>query len=362
MIQARLSKVTDAMNSANVDVLFLSSPASMGYLAGFFEDGHERLMVLAVRSSGETALICPALSHSQAERCGIKQIQSWKDGEDPMRLVANLAKEWSLDRAVIGVDAEMRADILLGIQNVLPAAAYHSAEKCVAAAMSTKDDEELDALRRAGAVVDQVYRELLTELGPGMSEVAIEGIIRNKVLAKGAKPTFCIVGTGAGSAEPHHLNGDSLTAAGELLLLDFGCEVDHYQADITRVVGIGNCGEEARHVYRVVFEAHQAAKNAVSIGTPLAEVDRAARKVIEDAGFGEFFTHRTGHGIGIKGHEQPNVSADNATLLELGHCFSIEPGIYLPGKFGVRLENIYSCGANGAISKNEEFEEELLEL
>ncbi len=360
---SRLERMVAAMDAANVDAVLLCTPESMGYAHGFFEDAHERMLLLALRANGDVAMIAPALSAEQASRAGIQDIRTWRDGEPPLALFEGLAVEWELRTAVVAVDSAMRADHLLQIQAAVPSAMFHPADPLFGPVMARKDAQELEWLTKAGAVVDDVYEELVSKIKPGLTEVQIEAMIRQMVLERGAKPTFCIVGVGPGSAEPHHLNGDATVELGQLLLMDFGCELGRYQADITRVVHVGPATDKVRFVYRAVRSAVLAGQAAVRPGVTGAEVDQAARERIVEAGFGEFFTHRTGHGIGLRGHELPNIASDNLTPLEVGNTFSIEPGIYLPGEFGIRLENIYACGESGAIAINKkEFEEEILEL
>lgn len=180
--------------------------------------------------------------------------------------------------------------------------------------------------------------------------------------AQGGVPDFCILGAGANGAEPHHANDDTKLKSGDVVILDFGCSVDQYRSDITRVVAVGEAAEEAKHVYDIVYRAHHAGLAAVRAGVTSGEVDAACRKVIADAGYGEFFNHRTGHGIGIEGHEEPYIVGGSDLRLEIGDCFSIEPGIYLPGRFGVRIENIVTITENGPESLNEDPSPTLIEV
>lgn len=361
--RSRVALLAEAMSQANIDVSLLSSAHMMGYAHGFFEDSHERLMVLAIRADGEHCLICPALSEEQAQRQGIQNIRSWRDGESGLALFAALADEWEMRTSVVAVDNEMRADILLQIQSAVPSAMFHPSDALFSPILARKDTTEIQKLEAAGAIVDDIFNSILPDLKPGRTEAEIAGQIQRMVLDRGAGLNFCIVATGPASAEPHHLSDQAVVKQGDLLLMDFGCELDHYQADITRVVSMGPASAKVREVYSIVREAVYAAVDAVKPGTTGAAVDNAARSVIEHAGYGEYFTHRTGHGIGIRGHESPNMSPDNLVPLEVGNVFSIEPGIYLPGQFGIRLENIYACGDTGAHPINKkEFEEIILEL
>jgi Xaa-Pro aminopeptidase len=170
---------------------------------------------------------------------------------------------------------------------------------------------------------------------------------------------FAIVATGANGAEPHHHTDESLIGGGDILIMDFGCQYHGYMSDITRTVAVGEPDAEAKHVYKVVYDAHMAARAVIRAGVTAGEIDAAARGVIESAGYGDYFVHRTGHGLGMRVHEEPYIMPGSDEVIEEGDCFSIEPGIYLPGRFGVRIENIVACTASGHKSFNAEPSAEL---
>ncbi|MBS1705239.1 MAG: aminopeptidase P family protein [Armatimonadetes bacterium] len=358
----RIKKLTLALSDAGVDTALLCTPRTMGYFAGFFEDGHERLLVLAVKSSGEVAMIAPALSAAQASRAGVQNVRSWTDQDNPYTLVSDLAAEWDLKTGVIVVDDAMRADILLNLQSTLPAALFKPGTDLLAQILRQKDDLELDFLRTAGKIADETFDWILGEIQPGISERILSRMIADHMVGLGGNPTFSIVGVGAASAEPHHLNEDTQISEGDVVLMDFGCEYRNYQSDITRCVTMGPASDEIKEVYRVVYDAHMAGRDAIVPGATGRDVDRAARKVISDAGYGEYFIHRLGHGIGIGGHEEPNMVESNDQPILPGDCFSIEPGIYLPGKFGIRIENIVTATADGHDSINQEPAPEIIEV
>ena len=358
----RIARMAGQLESNGIDAIVLSTPIAMGYLHGFFESSHERFMGMMIRSTGEFAMICPSLSAAQAERCGVENILSWADGEDPMQKFAQVANSWSLKSGVIAVDEYMPAMFLLAMQHTLPAALFKPGGKVLSNLMRIKTAEELAALKAVAQIADEAYVEIQSKIAPGMTEIEIQAIIESAMKSRGGKPTFCIVAAGAGSAEPHHLNQDRPVGRGEMLLLDFGCELDHYQSDITRCLVFGQATDRQKEIYRIVYESHMAGRRAILPGVTGGEVDAAARKVIEDAGYGEYFIHRLGHGLGMNGHEEPNLVATNHEALEVGNCFSVEPGIYLPGELGVRVENIVTVTADGHDSFNAEPAAEILEL
>ena len=178
----------------------------------------------------------------------------------------------------------------------------------------------------------------------------------------GGIPQFCSVCFGAGSAESHHINNTSRLKPDTLVLIDFGCTYEGYCSDVTRTFVFGKATDEQKKLYEIVYQAHEAAKAIGKVGAKPMDMDYAARKVIEEAGYGDFFTHRTGHGIGMQVHEEPNITSDNDTPLELGNCFSIEPGIYLEGNCGIRLENLYYSVDGGIVSFNQPISPTLLEV
>jgi len=358
----RIDRLAHAMQSSGFDAYFAQTPVSLGYLAGFPEDSHERFMTLAIHADGRHRLICPSLSAAQARRAGISDIASWADGEDSLALFASLAEEWGLRNGILAVDDHLPAAMLLGMQATLPAALFKAGQSVLAMVRSVKDAEELAAMRAAAKIADETYLEVLPQIRVGQTELEVETLLRDGMRKRGGKPTFCIVGVGAGSAEPHHLNGETKVAAGEVLLMDFGCEYLGYQSDITRCVSVGPASAEAKEVYDIVLRAHHAARAAILPGATGSDIDAAARKVIVEAGYGEQFFHRTGHGIGMEGHEAPNMVAGNDVPLQPGNCFSVEPGIYLEGKFGIRIENILFATETGHESFNDEPADSLAEL
>lgn len=348
----RIERLVDGLGEAGWDAFLAQSPVAMGFLAGFHEHAGERFMALAVSARGEVRLICPALSENQARRAGIRDIRSWKDGEDPLALFEALADEWGLRSGIVAVDPSMPARMLLQIQDALPAALFKDGEEILSGVMRRKQPEELDLLRRAGKIADDAFDEVLPQIRAGQTELQVDLMLRDAMAARGGKPTFCIVAAGANGAEPHHFSDDTVLKSGDVVVLDFGCDLEGYQSDITRTVGIGQTSDRAKQMYDLVYRAHMAARQAIRAGVPASDVDAAARQVIEAAGCGDAFFHRTGHGIGTQGHEAPYISSANHAPLEAGNCFSIEPGVYFEGELGIRIENIVAATEDGHESMN----------
>ena len=358
----RRQRLSENLMRDGVDALIASTPETMGYLHGFHEGGHERLLILCLRSNGEERMIAPALSLQQATRAGVADVRTWEDGEDPIALFKELARDWDLAAAVLAVDNDLEAAKLLAMQEALPAALFKPAQAVLSTLMRSKGPEELDAMLTAARIADAAFERALPQLEAGQTELGFAQILMGQIRELGGTPTFCIVAAGPNGAEPHHLTDETVIGDGDVVVIDFGCSVDGYQSDVTRTVCCGRATEEAKEVYRTVWNAHRAARAEIRPGQQCQCVDRAAREVIELAGRGKFFNHRTGHGIGLRTHEEPNIVEGNSFELEIGNCFSIEPGIYIPGQFGVRIENIVTVTDDGHLSQNSEPPPELLEI
>ena len=358
----RLERLAEKMKREGVRAFVISSPVNMGYLYGFTEGGGERFLTMSVRDDGQVRMICPALSANQAARCGIEDVRSWKDGEDPMVLFQRLVDDWGLASATVAIDDEMPAQYLLPMQRVAPDADYKQGFPLIASLMRCKDADEIENLYTAARYADEAFEDVKSQIKVGMTEWQVAMLLVRAMQDRGGLVSFCIVATGPNGAEPHHYTDQTVIKEGDVLIMDFGCTVNGYHSDITRTVCVGKATDEAKKIYEIVHAAHMAARAAAKAGIAGQDVDRAARKVIEDAGYGEFFVHRTGHGLGMRIHEAPNMVEGNTDPLEEGNVFSDEPGIYLPGRFGVRIENILHIADGKATSFNAEPSPTLLEV
>ncbi len=360
MPNERIAALAAALEGASVDAFLAWSPITMGYLHGLHENAHERFLALAISKTGEVRLIAPALTESQARRVGITDVRPWKDGEDPIVHVHQLAKDWNLDSAIVAVDDEMPARMLIEIQDALPRTLFRPGGAIASSLMRQKSAEEIDLLLKAGKIADGAWDAVLPTIKAGQTEVQVMRNLFAAMEERGGTPTFGIVAAGPNGAEPHHLSDETLLKQGDVVILDFGCSYQGYQSDITRTIAIGSASDEAKKVYDIVLRGHQAARAAIQAGVTAGSVDGAARKVIEAEGYGDAFFHRLGHGIGQRGHEEPYIIGGSEVVLLPGDCFSIEPGIYLSGRFGVRIENIVSATEGGHLSMNAEPASELI--
>jgi len=325
------------MANRHLDALYLSSPVSIAYLTGLFANPHERLMGLAIRGERAT-LIVPALERQKAaERAQHAEVESWRDGEDPYALVAE-----ALGGAVeIGVEKE---HLSLHAAEVITTRTGASELVDVGGEIRrlrlTKNDDEVEKLARAAAITDAAGEQVLARLRAGQSEVDAAFMIGSVIGELGGALAFpSLVQSGPNSALPHLEPSNRKLARGDFVLLDFGAAFAGYKADMTRVAVVGEPNPKQREIHKVVLEAHDAAIAAVRPGVTTGDVDAAARRVIDAAGYGENFFHRIGHGLGLEDHEDPSMDPGSHTALEPGMVFTVEPGIYIPGFGGVRIED-----------------------
>lgn len=350
LYRARLDRAAAAMRAAGVDAVVLCPGPDLLYFTGF-EHGHagERLLALVVRADGSSGWIVPAMNVPQIEQHALpgQAIRAWTDAE----WFQPALREGLKDAGHIAFDDEARAGFLLDIISQRPDASVTRASAVTRTLRIRKDATELALLRAAARTVDETIPEAISFCRPGRRESDVDGDLRGALLRRSPQSTvaFTIIASGPNSSLPHHETVDRVVRRGDVMVLDYGTRREKYLSDITVTCSVGEPADPDVHkVYQVVWEAQQAALAAVRPGVACADVDRAAREVIERAGFGQYFLHRTGHGLGIQGHEPPYLVAGNPEPLETGMVFSVEPGIYLPGRFGVRLEVIASVTERGA--------------
>lgn len=348
------------MAQLDLDTVLLSVGPDLPWLTGYVAMPLERLTMLVVPRDGEAVLVVPRLEAPRVvERPDVFSLRPWEETEDPIAVVAQLVGAGR--RLAIGDRTWSR--FLVDLQVALPAVAWRKAGEVVGPLRAVKNAAEVASLRRAGAAVDGVAAELQAGRIPlvGRTEAEISADLSRRILEAGHYVVnFAIVAVGANAASPHHDASERVVQAGEVVLCDFGGTMHDadgvgYCSDITRcvVAGGGPAPSDVVEAYAVLHEAQQAAVAAAVVGTPCAEVDATARRIISDAGYGDRFIHRTGHGIGVEEHEDPYIVAGNDTPLAAGHAFSIEPGIYVPGRFGLRLEDIVVASDSGPDPLNE---------
>jgi D-alanyl-D-alanine dipeptidase len=300
----------------------------------------ERLTMLVLTADGEPTLVVPALEKPDAEGAegaGALSMIDWSDGTDPYPLTARLLRP----DGQFGISDSAWAMHLLGLQQSLPATSYRALTQSMPMLRAVKDANELARLALAGEAADATYQEIVHVRFAGRRESEVAADLARLLREFGHEQVdFTVVGSGPNGANPHHEAGERVIEPGDAVVLDFGGLRYGYGSDTTRTVCVGEPGSEVQQVHDVVRAAQQAAFEAVRPGVACQEIDRVARAVITDAGFGEQFIHRVGHGIGVTTHEPPYMVEGEQQPLKPGMCFSIEPGIYLAGRFGVRIEDI----------------------
>jgi len=334
------------MADQEVDAAYITFPISIAYLTGFHANPHERLMALTVHQNGAT-LIVPAIERDRAVQiAGEFGVVSWRDGEDPYTFVRDAL-------AGVGTVAVEKDHLTLraaeALQAMTGAAAFTDISAEVRRLRRTKNAIELEKLRRAAEITDAAYEAIVGRIHVGQSELEVASMIADSIHSLGGTLAFDpSVQFGKNSAEPHHHPSGHELREGDLVLIDFGAAFDGYHADTTRVLVAGEPTQEQREAHRTVLAAHDAAIAATRAGVSAGAVDAAAREVVEKEGRGPDFYHRTGHGLGLEIHEDPSLDPASPVVLEAGMVATIEPGVYVAGWGGIRIEDDIVVEAKGA--------------
>jgi len=351
-----------AVADASASALLVGVGPELEWLTGYAAHGGERLNLLIIPAEGDSAYVSPRLEAPAALAApgladGRTHIETWEETDDPFMLVPGLLSPRSPLSFL--VSDGLRAQFVLGLQAVLPASRWGLASSVLAPLRRTKDPEEIELLRAAAHAADRAIERVINGPLMGRTEADVAKDVRDALLDEGHDTAeFWIVASGPNSASPHHAPGDRIIGPGEPLLLDIGGRRAGYNSDITRTVWIaGEDGsgpdERFRTIYELTAAGQAAAREAVRPGVSFEALDAAARDVISAAGYGLEFMHRLGHGIGLEVHEEPYAVSGNTELAVVGNTFSCEPGIYLEGRYGVRIEDAMVCTADGGASLNE---------
>lgn len=337
---SRLDRVRAAMTDQGIDVALVSVGHDLPYLTGYLAMPLERVTMLVLPRDGEATLVVPELEAPRVvEQPGAFAIRPWPETSDPIALIAALAGS----PATAAVGDQMWARFLVELLPSLPDTKFSRAVDVIGPLRIVKDAAEIAALQAAADAADRVAAQLHAgEIAlAGRTEAAVSADISARLIAEGHDVVnFAIVASAANAASPHHHASDRVIDEGEIVLCDFGGTMNGYCSDITRCVHLGEPPADIAEAYAVLHEAQAAGVAAGTIGTPAEEVDRVTRRIIAGAGFGQYFIHRTGHGIGMEEHEDPYIVEGNSAPLAAGHAYSVEPGIYVSGRWGMRLEDI----------------------
>jgi len=355
----RLARAVTATEAAGLDAMLVGVGSDLHYLTGYEAMPLERLTMLIVRPGSEPRIVVPRLERGAAE-AGLRTpvgIVTWEETDDPYEIgVAGIPSDGR-----VAVSDTMLAMHLLRLQAALGRAATYSVAATVLRGLRMiKDADEIALLTAAAHAADRVVERIAAGRLVGRTEADVAREVRDALIEEGHESAqFAIVASGPNSASPHHEASDRIIGPGEPIVLDIGGTLGGYGSDITRTLWVtGGDGTEGpderfRELFEILYEAQACGTRAVRPGNPCEAIDAAARTVIDEAGYGEAFFHRTGHGIGLDGHEDPYIVAGNDLPLEAGMAFSVEPGIYLVGEYGTRIEDIVVCGEDGPIVLNQ---------
>jgi Xaa-Pro aminopeptidase len=346
---ARVGRLQAQMNQSSVDVVLLSAGSDLPYFTGYEAVPLERLTMMVVPAAGDSTLFVPELEAARVEP-GPFDLVPWAETDDPIRLVASVAGP--ARQAAIG--DHTWSGFLVGLQAEMPNATWSVASALTGRLRMRKEPAEIESLRSAASAVDRVLARIPVEIRfSGRTEREVAHDVAEMTLAEGHDVAWApIIASGPNGASPHHEPADRVIENGDLVVCDFGGRIGGYYSDVTRTLVVGEPSPFQTEVHALVVAANEAARATVAPGVTCQDVDLAARQVIVDAGYGDRFIHRTGHGIGLEVHEHPYIVEGNDLELEEGMTFSIEPGIYLPGEFGVRIEDIVACGEAGVDDLN----------
>ncbi|HEY3524302.1 MAG TPA: Xaa-Pro peptidase family protein [Candidatus Limnocylindrales bacterium] len=361
---ARLEAARAGAAEAGLDALLVGVGPDLVYLAGYRAMPLERLTMLVVPATGRPTLVVPRLEHDPAARspageAGLVDIVDWEETGDPHAIVAGIASRDRSRPRRVAVSDTLWALHVLRLEAAMPDASFTLGSTVTSRLRILKDPDEIELLRLAAEAADRVVEQIASGRLVGRTEADVAREVRDRLIAEGHETAeFAIVASGPNSASPHHEPGDRPIEAGEPIVLDIGGLLGGYASDVTRTLWVTG-GDPERlpdpefgRIFDAVREAQSEATAAARPGVTAERIDAVARALIESAGYGEHFIHRTGHGIGLEGHEQPYVVAGDQTALADGMAFSVEPGIYLEGRYGVRLEDIVVCTAEGPVSLN----------
>lgn len=354
----RLHAAQKAAADKGIDVLLIGTGPDFAYLTGSWVSSHERLTVLVVPQRGTAWIAAPNTDITDIKAAPVGELdvelRGWNDGEDPYKLALHGAGD-GLGKVALG--QSLTADHVLGFQDLLPHASYELATYALAELFTRKDEAEIAELRKAGRAIDAVHAQVPQLLQAGRTEAEVAHELEKLILREHSVIDFVIVGSGPNGANPHHSFSDRVLAEGEPVVVDIGGTLPSgYHSDCTRtyVVGgdISQAPQDFQDAYAVLADAQAAGRAAAHPGSTAADIDAIVRQAISAAGWGDYFVHRTGHGIGLSTHEEPFIMEGNDLALEEGMAFSIEPGIYLEGKWGMRLEDIVVLTNDGYESLN----------
>lgn len=340
------------LSKKNIDLAYIDQPDSIAYLTGYLSDPQERILAL-IATPNHSLLFTPTLEMNEASKISLTdQVIGYQDEEDPWQKMFNWSKSIDLSKPeVVGIDKNsLTVSRQESLSQIWSPTHYQHTGDTIDALRVIKSDAEIEKMKQAGELADKALKIGIETLKIGITEQEVVAKIDYEMKKFGVTemsfPTMVLFGDHA--ASPHGEPGDRKLQANEMVLFDLGVIYNGYASDMTRTIAFGEVNQEMKDIYNIVLEAQLTAEEEAQIGMLAKDLDLTARQIIEKAGYGEYFNHRLGHGIGQTAHEFPSLHSQNDQALEAGMCFSIEPGIYIEGKIGVRIEDCYVLTENGA--------------
>lgn len=345
----RFRRVSLFMEQNGCDALIVTATPNVFYFTGKWIDPHERLLAVLIRLGKDPVVFAPSLHTGDFDSNQMECVYL-NDGEDNIGILA----QYLNDTGTVSIDNTWQSANLLALMGKKPNLQFVASDNVLVPLRTIKDAQEIEYIRKSGQLADRVMAGIIAQVRPGITEMEIVEELKSLWKKEGIHELSFSPGIGRGpnGASPHHSPGNEQVQHGDMLIIDMGGIYNHYCSDMTRTIGIGEVSDKQREVYQLVRQANEAAQKAVKPGVRFMDIDLTARQIIEDGGYGPLFTHRTGHGLGIEIHEAPYVHKANEQIIEPGMVFSIEPGIYIPGEYGVRIEDIVIATEDGCESVN----------
>jgi len=361
---SRKARITELMTKNGIKAVVLSPSMNMLYVTGFNTFPGERLLVSILDVKGELIFVAPKMYEQEIKEKGVfDNIITWDDSQDPKEILDSICREKEYNNSVIAIEDTMWFNAFEKVHSAFGGSRFVKASGLVGELRKYKSADEAEKLREASRLAEKALELVIPKIKAGMQETQVKELLEAEMKNQGLSgPSFdTIIGSGPNSALPHYTAGERVLKAGDSIVIDFGGLYQGYCSDMTRTIMIGKAADEYKQLYEAVKGGQLKAVEAVKPGMKASEIDAAARSYIAEKGYGDYFIHRTGHGIGMEVHEEPYISNISETVLKPGMVFSIEPGAYIPGKFGVRIEDLVMVTETGAEVLNK-FSKELIEI
>lgn len=341
MHEARLRKVLNDVQAEGLDGLMVLPGPNMTYLTGFTTKSLERFTAAIYPSEGEQFIVVPKLDEEKASKLStMRKVYAWTDEEGPIETLRRSMKETGLTNGTVGCEGSVTLSIMETVKRAVPGIEFRNVSSLLQKHRVVKDEEEIQRTKEASKILEKAMRSGMETLHEGLTERDVGFHIAQEMIRLGAdQAVFCMVQSGPNSAMPHHEAGERKIRNGDAIVIDCVCNYKGYHADITRSLMLGGATDEYGKIYRIVLDAQENAIKSVKPDVSAQAIDGVARQTITRQGYGQFFIHRTGHGLGLEVHEDPHIRQGNPSPVVTNMIFTVEPGIYVPGKFGIRIED-----------------------